>query len=61
MQAHNAKQEALEAIQSLPDNVDWDEIMYRVYVLNKIHAGLEDLDAARTIPHDQVLRELEQW
>lgn len=61
MHAHNAKQEALEAIQRLPDNVDWDEIMYRVYVLNKIHAGLEDLEAGRTIPHDQVLRELEQW
>lgn len=32
----NAKQEALEAIQCLPDSVDTEEMMYRLYVLENI-------------------------
>lgn len=61
MQTHTAKQEALEAIQRLPDNVDFDEIVYRLYVLNKIHQGMEDIEAGRTITHEELVREIEQW
>ena len=57
----HAKQEALEAIGRLPDDVDMDEIMYRLYVLDKIRKGREDVEAGRTIAHDDLLRELERW
>ena len=56
-----AKQEALEAIGKLPDDVDMDEIMYRLYVLDKVRKGREDVEAGRTIAHEDLLRELEQW
>ncbi|HEX4939796.1 MAG TPA: hypothetical protein VFX11_14055 [Candidatus Kapabacteria bacterium] len=61
MQPHNAKQEALEAIQRLPDNVDFEEIVYRFYVLNKIHQGMQDIEAGRTISHEDLVREIERW
>ena len=57
----HAKQEALEAIGKLPDDVDMDEIMYRLYVLDKVHKGREDVEAGRPIAHDELLRELERW
>ncbi len=56
-----AKQEAIEAIQQLPDNVDLDEIVYRLYVINKIHQGMQDVEAGRTISHEELKREIEQW
>ena len=56
-----AKQEALEAIGKLPDDVGMDEIMYRLYVLDKVRRGREDVEAGRTIAHEDLLRELEQW
>ena len=56
-----AKQEALEAIDKLPDDVDMDEIMYRLYLLVKVRKGREDVEAGRTIAHEDLLRELEQW
>ena len=34
-----AKQEALETIGKLPDDADMDEIMYRLYVLDKVRKG----------------------
>jgi hypothetical protein len=61
MQGTNAKLEAIRAIERLPDNVPLDEIVYRLYVLNKVHQGLDDVDANRTIPSDQLVREIEQW
>ncbi len=38
------KQQALEAIAQLPDDADVDEIMCRLYVLDKIRKGREAVD-----------------
>jgi predicted transcriptional regulator len=61
MNAHTAKQKAIEAIERLPDSAPLDEIVYRLYVLNKVQQGLKDIDAGRVIPSDQLAREIEQW
>ena len=41
------KQEALEAIGKLPDDTDFDETMYRLYVLDKIRKGRKPPSRAR--------------
>jgi hypothetical protein len=61
MLAHSTKQEALDAIQRLPDNVDMEEIMYRLYVLENIRKGQEDAKQGKTTPADQVLRDIQSW
>ena len=61
MQAHSAKQDALDAIARLPDNVDFDEIVYRLHVLNKIQHGLKEIDAGLGITSEQLKHEIEQW
>lgn len=61
MHAHTAKQEAIEAIERLPDNVALDEIVYRLYVLNKVRQGLKDVEAGRGTSSEALAREIEQW
>jgi predicted transcriptional regulator len=61
MRAHTAKQDAIEAIERLPDSAPLDEIVYRLYVLNKVQQGLQDIDGGRVIPAEQLAREIEQW
>ena len=61
MQLHTAKQEALDAIQRLPDNADTEEIMYRLYVLENIRRGQQDAAEGNTQPADEVLREIQAW
>ncbi len=61
MHAHSAKQDALQAIERLPDDVPLDEIVYRLYVLNKVQQGLKDVDAGRTVSSDELAREIEAW
>ncbi len=58
---HTAKQEALAAIQRLPDNVEMEEIMYRLYVLENIRHGQEDAAHGETTPADEVLSDIESW
>jgi predicted transcriptional regulator len=61
MQTHSAKQQAIEAIEQLPDNVPMDEIVYRLYVLNKVHQGLDDVDSGRVVSSEALAAEIEQW
>lgn len=56
-----AKQEALDAIARLPDDTDMDEIMYRLYVLDKIRRGREAAEQGRTISHEDLKHEIETW
>jgi hypothetical protein len=57
----NPKQEALEAIQRLPDDTDTEEIIYRLYVLENIRRGQEDAAEGRTEPVEAVLQDIQAW
>ena len=61
MAALNAKQAAMETIQRLPDGVDFDEIIYRLHVLNKIHQVLKNVEEGRLITTEELSREIEEW
>lgn len=55
------KQDALETIGKLPDDADMDEIMYRLYVLDKIRKGQEAVAQGRTIDSEELKREIDTW
>ena len=55
------KKEAIRAITNLPDNVDMEGIMYRLYVLDKIQKGKEDIRQGRTIAHKDLKHEIDKW
>jgi hypothetical protein len=61
MQTHSAKQEALDAIARLPDSVNTEEIMYRLYVLENIRRGQQDAAQGKTKPAEQLLRDIQTW
>ena len=54
----SAKQAAREAIDRLPEQASWHDIMYELHVKQKIAEGLADIEAGRTIPHAQAKAEL---
>ena len=53
----NNRQAAHELLDTLPEDVSWDEIAYQIEVRASIERGLADSRDGRTIPHDQVLKE----
>ena len=54
----SAKDAARQIIERLPEQATWDDIMYELYVKQKIEEGLADIEAGRTIPHEEVKAEL---
>ena len=58
--AGNAKTHAREIIDRLPESASWDEVMYELYVREAIDAGLADVAAGRTTPHEQVRARLSE-
>lgn len=61
MHAHSAKQDAIEVIRQLSDNVPLEEIVYRLFLLNKVQHGMRDIDAGETISSEDLARDIEQW
>lgn len=58
---HAAKQEAMETIGKLPEDTDMDEIMYRLYVLDKVRKGQEAVEQGQTITSEELKREIDSW
>ncbi len=48
------KDEALQLISKLPEEVTWEDIMYRLYVKRKIEEGIRAAEEGRTVSHDKV-------
>ena len=57
----HAKQDAIETISKLPDDADMDEIMYRLYVLDKVRKGQEALEQGRSVSSEDLRREIDSW
>lgn len=53
------KEMIIRSLQELPESASLDLIENRFWFLMKIARGLEDADAGRTIPHEEVARYLE--
>jgi hypothetical protein len=61
MHAQTAKQNAIEALEQLPDDVSLEEIVYRLHLLNLACQGMHDVEAGRGISSEGLAREIEQW
>lgn len=55
------KQDVLETIGKLPDDTDMDEIMYRLYVLDKIRKGQVAVEQGKTTNSKDLKREIDTW
>jgi hypothetical protein len=60
-QSGNIKQAALQALMSLPENATTEDMMYRLYVLEQVHQGLQAAQEHQTTSLDDLKREIEQW
>lgn len=55
MSVRTAKQLAREAVERLPDDASIEDAMERLAFLAEIERGLADVDAGRTVAHEDVL------
>lgn len=48
------KQEALRTINALPDDTDIEEIMYRLYIIDKIRKGQQAIEQKQVLSSDEL-------
>jgi hypothetical protein len=56
-----AKEQVLEIIKDLPEQVDIDEVMYRLYLRQKLELAEKDIRENRLVSHEKVVKETSQW
>ena len=57
----SAKQDAEAMIHALPDDATFEDMQYRLYVLEKIHLGSESLNMEGGVPQDEARRRVAKW
>jgi len=55
------KQEAVNAISKMNDAAEIDDIMYRLYVIDKVRKGREAAERGDTVSTEELRKEIETW
>ena len=55
------KQQVIQMIQSLPEEVTIDDIMAELYFELQVDDGLRELDEGKGIPHEEVEKRMTKW
>lgn len=55
------KEEAIKAISKLPETANIDDIMYELYVVDKVKKGREAIKGGESISIEELKREMQSW
>ena len=58
MQTENVKTVAHQLIDQLPDDADWEKILYTLQIRKDIEAGLADVEVGRVVTTEQLRKDL---
>jgi len=56
-----AKENAIDFIKKLPDNLSVEEIAYKLYVNEKINKAQEQIREGKYISHEEVKEKIKKW
>ncbi len=59
--AESLKREAINALESMPEGVVMEDIMYRLYVLDKVKKGLKELEMGNYYVSEDIKKDIESW
>lgn len=57
----NVKEEVKALLDKLPDDCSLEDIQYHLYVVEKIHRGIERAEKDGTLSQDVVERKFSKW
>ncbi|MBI4684452.1 MAG: hypothetical protein HY755_04555 [Nitrospirae bacterium] len=55
------KQEAIRVISKLPETANIDDIMYELYVVDKVKKGREAVERGESTSIEDLKREIQSW
>lgn len=63
MERTELKKEVEHLLKSLPEDADWDDLMFKIYVRQSVEQGLKDSRSGRVISHEVIWKkyQLAKW
>jgi len=61
MSTEKIKDQIISFIKSLPEDVTLEDIMYHLYVREKIFRGLKEADEGKKVSNDKAKEIIEKW
>jgi hypothetical protein len=55
------KQEALQVISNMPDSANIDDIMYQLYVMDKVRKGRDAVQSEDSLSTIELRKDMETW
>ena len=55
------KNDVIELLREMPEDINADELIYRLYLKQKLETAEAAAEAGDIIPHDEVVRQSDSW
>lgn len=55
------KEEAIQLIEKMPDDCTVEDILYELYLKQKVDKGLQDIEEGRVVKHENVKQRMSKW
>ncbi|MBS4028955.1 MAG: hypothetical protein KGZ58_09985 [Ignavibacteriales bacterium] len=55
------KQTLFNVLQQMYDNVTYDDMMYEIYLLQKVECGLKEIEEGNILSNEDVKKRLRKW
>ncbi|MEH2058035.1 MAG: hypothetical protein V7K97_18105 [Nostoc sp.] len=55
------KYQVLKAVEEMPQDVTFEEVMERLYFLYKVDQGLKQVETGNTISHAEATKQIKIW
>ncbi|MDZ7773184.1 MAG: hypothetical protein U5K31_10680 [Balneolaceae bacterium] len=50
------RKEVQDLLEDLPEDAEWEDLMYKIYVRQSIEKGLKDSEEGRIVSHEEIKR-----
>lgn len=55
------KEEVIQLIEKMPDDCTVEDILYELYLKQKVDEGLQDIKEGRVVKHEEVKQRMSKW
>ena len=55
------KESVIEAMKELPQDFELEKLLEKLVFMEKVEAGLLQLEEGNTLPHDEVIKMTKRW
>lgn len=60
MEKAELKKEMNDLLEELPEDANWNDVMYKIYVRQSIEQGLKDVEEGRVISHEDLKKKFSE-